>query len=85
MKKDDDGKKPVDAKRNQRKNTMSKRKEYTTDEKIAELGRRINKQARRIDKMWADQNAINEKATEALSTIMDLYAKYGHSTSEKLQ
>ena len=64
---------------------MSKRKEHTTDEKIAELSRRINKQARRIDKMWADQNAINEKAIEALSTIMDLYAKYGHSTSEKLQ
>ena len=64
---------------------MSKRKEYTADEKLAELSRRINKQARRIDKIWADQNAVNEKATEALSTIMDLYAKYGHSTSEKLQ
>ena len=64
---------------------MSKRKEYTTDEKIAELSRRINKLARRIDEMWAAQNSINEKATEALSTIMDLNAKYGHSTSEKLQ
>ena len=64
---------------------MTKRKEYTTDEKIAELSRRINKLASRIDKMWVGQNAINEAAATAMATLTDLYAKYGHSTSETVQ
>ena len=40
---------------------------------------------RRVDKDWRAQNAINDKATEAFATILDMYAKYGHSTSERLQ
>lgn len=64
---------------------MNKRKKHTTDEKIAELSRRINKLARRIDKMWADQNAINKAAVTAMATLTDLYAKYGHSASETVQ
>ena len=50
-----------------------------------ETKRRIDKLERRLDKHWADQNAINQKATEAMATLLDLYAKYGHSTSERLQ
>ncbi len=50
-----------------------------------ETKRRIDKLERRLDKQWAEQNAINEKATEAMSTLLDMYAKYGHSTSERLQ
>ena len=47
-----------------------------------ETKRRLNSLERRLDKQWAEQNAINQKATEALATILDLYAKYGHSKSE---
>ena len=47
--------------------------------------RRLNNLERRLDKQWAEQNAINEKATEAMATLLDMYAKYGHSTSERLQ
>jgi len=47
-----------------------------------ESKRRLNSLERRVDKHWSMQNAINEKATEALATILDMYAKYGHSTSE---
>ena len=50
-----------------------------------EILRRLNNLERRVDKHWSMQNAINEKATEALATILNLYAKYGHSTSERLQ
>ena len=50
-----------------------------------EILRRLNNLERRVDKHWADQNAINQKATEAMATLLDLYAKYGHSTSERLQ
>ena len=50
-----------------------------------ETKRRIDKLERRLDKQWAEQNAINEKAAEAMSTLLDMYAKYGHSTSERLQ
>ncbi len=56
-----------------------------TQKKLTELSRRINKQARRIDKMWAAQNAINKAAATAMETLLALNAKYGHSTSEKLQ
>jgi len=50
-----------------------------------EILRRLNNLERQVDKHWSMQNAINEKATEALATILDMYAKYGHSTSERLQ
>ncbi len=50
-----------------------------------ETKRRIDKLERRLDKQWAEQNAINQKAAEAMSTLLDMYAKYGHSTSERLQ
>jgi len=50
-----------------------------------EILRRLNNLERRIDKDWTAQNAINEKAVEAMSTLLDMYAKYGHSTSERLQ
>ncbi len=50
-----------------------------------EILRRLNNLERRLDKQWAEQNAINQKATEAMSTLLDMYAKYGHSTSERLQ
>jgi poly(A) polymerase Pap1 len=50
-----------------------------------EVLRRLNNLERRIDKDWRAQNAINEKAAEAMSTLLDMYAKYGHSTSERLQ
>ncbi len=50
-----------------------------------ETKRRIDKLERRLDKHWADQNNINQKAAEAMSTLLDMYAKYGHSTSERVQ
>jgi len=50
-----------------------------------EILRRLNNLERRIDKDWRAQNAINEKATEAMATLLDMYAKYGHSTSERVQ
>ncbi len=50
-----------------------------------ETKRRIDKLERRLDKQWADQNAINQKMGDAMSTLLDMYAKYGHSTSERLQ
>ena len=50
-----------------------------------EILRRLSNLERRLDKHWADQNAINQKATEAMATLLDMYAKYGHSTSERLQ
>ncbi len=50
-----------------------------------EILRRLNNLERRVDKHWSMQNAINEKATEALATILDLYAKYGHSTTDTVQ
>ena len=50
-----------------------------------ETKRRIDKLERRLDKQWAEQNAINQKATEAMATLLDMYAKYGHSTSERVQ
>ncbi len=50
-----------------------------------ETKRRIDKLERRLDKQWAEQNAINQKMGDAMSTLLDMYAKYGHSTSERLQ
>ena len=50
-----------------------------------EILRRHNNLERRVDKDWRMQNAINEKATEAMATLLDMYAKYGHSTSERVQ
>ncbi len=50
-----------------------------------EILRRLNNLERRVDKHWAAQNAINEKATEAMSTLLDLYTKYGHSTNDRMQ
>jgi len=50
-----------------------------------EILRRLNNLERRVDKDWRAQNAINEKATEAMATLLDMYAKYGHSTSESVQ
>ncbi len=50
-----------------------------------EILRRLNNLERRVDKDWRAQNAINEKTAEAMSTLLDMYAKYGHSTSERLQ
>ncbi len=50
-----------------------------------EILRRLNNLERRVDKDWRAQNAINEKATEAMVTLLDMYAKYGHSTSESVQ
>ncbi len=50
-----------------------------------EILRRLNNLERRVDRDWRAQNAINEKATEAMATLLDMYAKYGHSTSERLQ
>ena len=50
-----------------------------------EILRRLNNLERRVDKDWRAQNAINEKATEAMATLLDMYAKYGHSTNERLQ
>ena len=50
-----------------------------------ETKRRIDKLERRLDKYWVEQNRINQKMGETMSTILDMYAKYGHSTSERLQ
>ena len=50
-----------------------------------ETKRRLNNLERRFDKHWAQQNAINQKMGDAMSTLLDMYAKYGHSTSERLQ
>ena len=50
-----------------------------------EILRRLSNLERRLDKQWAEQNAINQKATEAMATLLDMYAKYGHSTSESVQ
>ena len=52
---------------------------------IKEIQRRLTRLERRVDKHWSMQNAINEKATEAMATLLDMHAKYGHSTSERLQ
>ncbi len=41
-----------------------------------EILRRLNNLERRIDKDWRAQNDINEKAAEAMSTLLDMYAKY---------
>jgi len=50
-----------------------------------ELLRRLRNLERRVDKHWSMQNAINEKATEAMATLLDMHAKYGHSTSDTVQ
>ena len=50
-----------------------------------EILRRLSNPERRLDKQWAEQNAINQKETEAMATLLDMYAKYGHSTSQRLQ
>ena len=50
-----------------------------------EILQRLSRLERRVDKDWRMQNAINEKATEAMATLLDMYAKYGHSTSDTVQ
>ena len=50
-----------------------------------EILRRLKNLERRVDRDWRAQNAINEKATEAMATLLDMYAKYGHSTSDTVQ
>ena len=54
-------------------------------DKEKEILKRLRRIERRLDKDWRAQNAVNEKATEAMATLLDMYAKYGHSTSERLQ
>jgi len=50
-----------------------------------EILQRLSRLERRVDKDWRMQNAINAKATEAMATLLDMYAKYGHSTSDTVQ